>query len=371
MKSGLYKKEGWFFVMILSSLNRSHGLTLPKLGDLGLTKSLCPDDISTTSLENAFYSYRSAEFNLAYDKLVAEILSRVSLTPDQLDIVEAQGKRIKKTASIYFDSCNKQVERDDISGSELHTAFNDDGCAGFKIDNDEMYKLRSACASEIVKLQRQPDRITLPTKFDSYDRMIVLHQEHMAVKLVKKLFVRHGVLDTVSKYNRSKGNLEVDTVALHVSRSNDNHHDQTLSDQSYRPKARSFHMDPKFNVMKAILYLNNVTYDNGPFTTIPKSNRWYYPEFERIIACGNSVGNYLSSPDHRIAMSIFPDTMTRNVIMGKYFEDGSDNSNILLDNCHKYLSKEADCILFDPAQTIHRGGLVDYGERINLQIIMR
>ena len=107
------------------------------------------------------------------------------------------------------------------------------------------------------------------------------------------------------------------------------------------------------------------------FTTIPKSNRWYHPEFERIIACGNSVGNYLSSPDHRKAMSIFPDVMTKNVIMGKYFQDGSDNSNILLNNMHKYTSSEADCILFDPSQTIHRGGLCDEGERVNLQIIMR
>ena len=371
MKRDLYRREDWFFIMILSPLNRSHGLILPQLSDLGLTESLCPQDISTTSLENAFYSYRSAEFNLAYDELAVEILSRVSLTAKQRTIVEAQSARVKKTASIYFDSCNKQLERDDISESELYTAFDNDGCAGFKIDNDEMYKLRSACSAEIVKLQSQPDRKTLPTKFDSYDRMIVLDQEHMAVKLVKKLFTVHGVFDTVSKYNRSKTNLEVDTVALHVSRPNDNHHDQTLSDQPQRPRAMSFHMDPKFNVMKAILYLNNVTYDNGPFTTVPKSNRWYHPEFERIIACGNSVGNYLSSPDHRTAMSIFPNSMTKNVIMGKYFEDGSDNSNILLDNCHKYLTEEADCILFDPAQTIHRGGLVDYGERINLQIIMR
>jgi hypothetical protein len=70
-------------------------------------------------------------------------------------------------------------------------------------------------------------------------------------------------------------------------------------------------------------------------------------------------------------MSIFPDVMTGNVIMGKYFKNGSDNSNILLNNLHKYTSEEADCILFDPAQTIHRGGLCDEGERVNLQIIMR
>jgi hypothetical protein len=357
--------------MILSNLNRDHGLLLPQLSDLGLTESLFPGDINIMPLENAFYSYRSTEFNTAYDKLVKQILLQVSLTPNQLEIVKAQGNRIKKTAAIYFDSCNKQVDRTDLPDSDLYNQFNLDGCVGFKINPDEMYKLIVACNSDIQKLRGQPDRRTSPTKFDAYDRMKVLDQNHQAFVLVDKLFKMHGVFDAVSKYNQTKANLKLDTVALHVARPNDSHHYQTLNDVPGNPKTISFHMDPKFNVMKAIVYLNEVTETNGPFTTVPKSNRWYHPEFERIIACGNSVGNYLSSPDHRKAMSIFPDVMTKNVIMGRYFEDGSDNSNILLNNMHKYTSEEADCILFDPAQTIHRGGLCDEGERVNLQIIMR
>ena len=357
--------------MILSDLNRDHGLVLPKLLDLGITESLYPDSVKTTSLENAFYSYRSNEFNAAYDKFVSQVLSKVSLTDTQLDIVRNQGNRIKKTASIYFDSCNKQVVRDDLANSELYQRFDKEGCAGFKINKDEMDKLISSCSTDVKKLRSQSDRQTSPTKHDSYDRIKILDHNHLAFGLVNKLFELYGVFETVSKYNRSKSNLKLDTVALHVARPNDTHHYQTLADLKTNPKTISFHMDPKFNVMKAILYLSNVKLENGPFTTIPKSNRWYHPEFERIIACGNSVGNYLSSPDHRIAMSIFPDKMTRNVIMGRYFEDGSDNSNILLNNMHKYTSEEADCILFDPAQTIHRGGLCDEGDRVNLQIIMR
>lgn len=367
----MFKKGEWYSLMILSNLNRDHGLILPQLSDLGLTESLFPGDLSTMPLENAFYSYRSTEFNAAYDKFVAQILSQVKLTPNQLDIVKAQGNRIKKTAAIYFDSCNKQVDRTDLPHTDLYEQFDLNGCAGFKINQDEMYKLKVACNNDVQQLRNQPDRQTSPNKHDAYDRIKVLDSQHQAFVLVNKLFKMHGVFNTVSKYNRSKANLKLDTVALHVARPNDTHHYQTLSDVPGSPKTISFHMDPKFNVMKAILYLDEVTESNGPFTTIPKSNRWYHPEFERIIACGNSVGNYLSSPDHRKAMSIFPDVMTKNVIMGKYFQDGSDNSNILLNNMHKYTSSEADCILFDPSQTIHRGGLCDQGERVNLQIIMR
>lgn len=357
--------------MILSDLNRNHGLILPQLSDLGLTESMFPDDINTMPLENAFYSYRSNEFNTAYDKFVNQILLRVQLNTEELEILKAQGNRIKKTASIYFDSCNKQVDRLDLPDSDLYKQFDADGCAGFKFDNEEKSKLVAACRKDIDRLRQQPDRKTLPSKHDAYDRLKILDSNHLAHSLLNKLFKLHGVFDTVSKYNRSKANFQLDTVALHVARPNDTHHYQTLSDVPGSPKTISFHMDPKFNVMKAIVYLNEVTLYNGPFTTIPKSNRWYHPEFERIIACGNSVGNYLSSPAHRKVMSIFPDIMTKNVIMGRYYKDGSKMSKLLLNNQHKYTSKEADCILFDPAQTIHRGGLCDEGERANLQIIMR
>ena len=357
--------------MILTNLNRDHGFVLPSLGDLGLTQTLFPENVNMMPVESAFYLYRPAEFNNVYDKFVQQILQKVTITSHQKSIVVDQVKRIKKTAAIYFDSCNNQVERKDLPSSELYESFDEHGCAGFKFDQDDLSKLKKACSSEVAELKKQPDRLTSPTKHDSYDRIKILGKEHLAFQLVDKLFTRYGVFDTVTKYNRNNTNLQLHTVALHIARPNDTHHYQTLSDVPGNPKTISFHMDPKFNVMKAILYLNDVDDDNGPFTTIPGSNRWFYPEFERVIGCGNSVGNYLSSPDHRTAMSIFPETMTKNVIVGKYLKDGSDASNLLLSKLHKYTSDQADCILFDPAQTIHRGGLCNKGERVNLQIIMR
>tara|TARA_R100000951_G_scaffold24528_2_gene20676 strand:+ start:1262 stop:2335 length:1074 start_codon:yes stop_codon:yes gene_type:complete len=357
--------------MILSDLNRDHGLILPKLTDLDLDESLFEYNEDPVLLKTAFYSYRPTEFNVAYDKYVSKVTSQVKLNSNQLTILKSQSSRIKKIAAGYFQSCNNQVTREDIPTSDLYSSFDSDGCAGFKFNPGEVDSLLASCLNDVTTLQNQPDRNTSPTKHDAYDRIKVLDNTHATFKLLNKILKRHSVYDVVSKYNRAKTNLKLDTVALHVARPNDTHHYQTLADIPGKPKTISFHMDPKFNVMKAIVYLNNVTESNGPFTTIPKSNRWYHPEFDRIIACGNSVGNYLSSPDHRLVMSLFPDCMTRNVIMGKYFKDGGDMSNLLMSSMHKYTSDQADCILFDPAHTIHRGGLCDDGERINLQIIMR
>ena len=43
---------------------------------------------------------------------------------------------------------------------------------------------------------------------------------------------------------------------------------------------------------------------------------------------------------------------------------------MLLSKMHKYTSDHADCIIFDPTQTLHRGGLCNKGHRVNLQILM-
>jgi hypothetical protein len=357
--------------MILDNLNRNHGLILPELSLLGLTDDLYPKDVDYREVERAFYSYNSNEFNKAYDKFVSLITARRMLSQKEKQILYDQVNRIKKTCSLYFSSCNNQVERDDIETSDLYEEFDQKGCAGFSLGAFELGVIKDVLKPEIKKLQSQADRNTSPTKFDAYDRITMIDNTHKAFKLVNKALSERGVYRAVSKYNRSKKNLKLDSIALHVARPNDTHHYQTLGDLDTNPKTVSFHMDPKFNVMKAIMYLNEVTLHNGPFTTVPYSNRWYHPEFERIIACGNSVGNYLNTPSHRNVMSIFPPIMTKNVIMGRYFEDGSEMSNILLNNMHKYTSDEANCILFDPAQTIHRGGLCDQGERVNLQIIMR
>ena len=130
-------------------------------------------------------------------------------------------------------------------------------------------------------------------------------------------------------------------------------------------------MDPKFNLIKSILYLQDVDEDSGPFTTVPTSNRWYYDPFERMVACGNSTGNYLDNQHRRDGLLCMPSKMRKNVILGRYIRNGTKQSKMLLSKMHKYTSDHADCIVFDPTQTLHRGGLCNKGYRINLQILMR
>ena len=108
--------------MILSDLNRDHGLILPKLTDLDLEESLCQNKEDPILVKTAFYSYKATEFNVAYDKYVSKVTSRVELNSNQLTILKNQSSRIKKIAAGYFQSCNNQVTREDIPTCLLYTS---------------------------------------------------------------------------------------------------------------------------------------------------------------------------------------------------------------------------------------------------------
>jgi hypothetical protein len=206
-----------------------------------------------------------------------------------------------------------------------------------------------------------------------YDRFVTMRKTDRpdVFKAVEEIFNQNNVFTGSSKYNRNSRNLALDTIALHIATPSDTHHYQTLKDLPTTSKCISLHMDPKFNLIKSILYLQDVDEDAGPFTTVPTSNRWFYDPFERMVACGNSTGNYLDSQDKRDAILCMPSKMRKNVILGRYILDGTDTSKMLLNKMHKYTSDHADCIIFDPTQTLHRGGLCNKGHRINLQILMR
>ena len=225
-------------------------------------------------------------------------------------------------------------------------------------------------ASEIDELLSIDDHAAA---IHAYDRFYQYNetQNPLLFSLVRQMFNEKGVFETVTKYNRTPVDLDLTSIALHVATPTDTHHYMTLRDMETSSKLVSLHMDPKYNLMKAMVYLNEVDKDTGPFTTLPTSNRWEYDQLERLVACGNSTSNYLDNDGARRVMRHMPSEFRKNVILGRYIMDDTPISDKILSMLHPWLSSEADCIIFDPTQTLHRGGLCTSKNRINLQILMR
>lgn len=160
---------------------------------------------------------------------------------------------------------------------------------------------------------------------------------------------------------------KVRDITVQVSRPNDKHHYQQFYDCKTTTRLLNLHCDPKPGVVKAIIYLNEVSQYNGPFQYIPESMRWTYDHLDRQWAWGNSIGNYLNSPEHRRAYNSLPKECRGNAIVGRLIPDDSDMSKILRSMLRSLIGANTG-ILFDPSYMFHRGGLCEEGERINLQV---
>ena len=364
--------------MILPNMIYDHGLTLPDIADF-------PDAGKVTYPSNkvdwlpydgefnvAMREYNIEKFQVAYTKLCGDIFGsgEVDLSGEARAAHQQQSSRIMQFVGLYFNSCKNQVDRDDIPDNKISNDLDKYGCSHFKIDPVKIQAIKMMLSEQIDRLLAIQDHEAKP---HFYDRFVTMRKADRpdVFNAVEKIFDDNNVFTGASKYNRNNKNLALDTIALHIATPTDTHHYQTLKDLPTVSDTISLHMDPKFNLIKSILYLQDVDEDSGPFTTVPTSNRWYYDPFERMVACGNSTGNYLDNQHKRDALLCMPSKMRKNVILGRYIRNGTQQSKMLLSKMHKYTSDHADCIIFDPTQTLHRGGLCNKGHRINLQILMR
>lgn len=146
------------------------------------------------------------------------------------------------------------------------------------------------------------------------------------------------------------------------------------------------HYDEAYDVPKAMIYLNDVTEDQGPFTLIPKSDQWddlgswlnYKKELAISMAKhrievlkeerGSGNASLFRSRELRRLYASLPDGLRGSVKPGDLILNDTPMSRDLL-AVEKRITGPAGCLaLFCGSHTIHRGGICNSGERWALQV---
>lgn len=150
-------------------------------------------------------------------------------------------------------------------------------------------------------------------------------------------------------------------------------------------KTAYMHYDLGFWVPKMILYLIDVSTENGAFSIIPygremiryysQSSLWKYLDTNFLFDGDPRYETHYRRkryhfPELRKELMRLPNQLRGTSHFGDDLVDGSAMSNFLLEREVVCTSDVANCILFDGSCTIHRGGLVHKGERWALQMGM-
>lgn len=356
---------------------KGHGIALPDVVEFPDFEGITTFPAGTNE-EGRLHS----QFSQAFDQCDTELLDRsikqlkseiekaFDFTDEENEIKAVQFKNITSIANWYLRYKRQwsSVDRSDIPTSPTFETLRAEGVLGCTIDTDVLQKLLDKDIDNL--LAQKVDGVCSPGQ--GYDRfkMLINNGEHDSLfASLREQMTGRGVLAAAAKYMNC-GDLDFKHACLHVCTPEDTHFTQTLQDCTTTSKLVGLHIDPK-PVMKIIVYLNEVTDESGPFAFVPQSHRWYFDETEMIFAKGNSTGNYLHSHLHREVASRFPPHFRKNSIIGRFVLDGTPESELLLNAEKRFTTADGgNCIVFDPGNGLHRGGMCASQNRINLQIVL-
>ena len=131
------------------------------------------------------------------------------------------------------------------------------------------------------------------------------------------------------------------------------------------PPTSYFHIDGSIANMKAVMYLTDVGEENGPFRYVRGSNLplgiW-----ENAVRYGNDKARLdLCDIEHRKLFASLPRMLQKKSEFGNDMQEGCDE--LMAKEYHFLSERDGNLILFDPGG-MHRGGMVESGKRIILQM---
>jgi Phytanoyl-CoA dioxygenase (PhyH) len=151
------------------------------------------------------------------------------------------------------------------------------------------------------------------------------------------------------------------------------------------------HLDADVKMVKAMLYLTDVSPLQGPFRYVRGSHRWARSLFVQAVQKGfdgeqtklfpmeddglDYKGGYyrprFQSIPHRQDVLDLPRALRGTTHFGDDVLNGSAHSRLLLDHETSFVAPRGTMVLFDGSSGIHRGSQVVRGERWAVQIGMR
>lgn len=203
-------------------------------------------------------------------------------------------------------------------------------------------------------------------------------------KLIDKDFKSQGIFESVSDYVGIKYTFTGVSLELSVAGS-------TWWKNSIQgvkpPKTMYAHLDESIYAPKAIVYLTNVGQNNGPTSSYPGvydslQNNPLQDIIGRVVGeVGNNpdsiLFDYYSKTYHQSMGSIkfrkhfmlLPESLRFNSHFGWDILAESELESVIADREEVMLGGPGKFVVFDGSRLLHRGGLIEEGERLVLQVI--
>jgi len=307
------------------------------------------------------------QFLHVVDKLILHTTKQMPLHDGEQNVINKWRKKLGR----QYEHCKYE------KGWHFHNKDSDNKHFQEMAENGVTYgtsdiveKVKDILAPDIDELLEKQDAISPIGAYDRAKPHLGRRGNEVEV-ILNEEFQKQGILEAAYIYTGKR--MSVRKVTLHVSYPTDSHIYQQYRDINLKsnthPITTNLHIDPTFVILKGAFYLTEVTEEQGPIWFVKGSNRWKHDKFESLWGRGNAVGNYLEDELHRRAMFRLPKRLRLNYQFGRNLLDGTPEQKLITDKITRLTTnKTGNFALFDPGYTMHTGGNVDKGMRINLQL---
>ena len=217
-----------------------------------------------------------------------------------------------------------------------------------------------------------------------------LHPSSQAVRLVRRKLESDGILALASAYIGCE--MEWVYCALDFSHDQQRWYRDCYADLGLpTSKTVYMHLDADTEMVKAMLYLSDVSDAHGPFRYVRGSSGWarspsvlsIHKGFDAVESevfemepdrLDYTLGYYrprFKLPEHRQYLMNLPALLRGSTHFGDDVQDDSALSSSLLEDEVVFTGPAGTLVLFDGSKGIHRGSQVTRGERWAVQIAMR
>jgi len=350
-----------------------HGFVFPDVSDLPEVRQeqRFDDNLESDALvnrcEDMFMKKKGMnQFLMIVDELVELSKTQMPLQEGEQEIINHWRKKVGRQYTYQITTNRHNFFDKHSDNKHFHTLAEQGVTFGY---SDIGHKVKSLLQSDIDFLLNKQDQIT---QIGTYDRANPKPENGSKVQdMLNEEFEKQGILDAASSYMGKS--MSVKKVTLHVSYPTDSHIFQQYRDinsvSQKHPVTTNLHLDPKFDLLKGAFYLGEVTEKQGPIWFVKTSNRWKHDAFESVWGRANAIGNYMEDKLHRSAIFRLPKRLRINYQFGRNLLDGTSEQKLITDNIVKLTTNNTgNFALFDPGYTMHTGGRVDEGMRINLQL---
>jgi hypothetical protein len=178
-----------------------------------------------------------------------------------------------------------------------------------------------------------------------------------------------GVIEAASAY--LKRPVEVSHIVPQINDTTDNFWANHFVDAGVEDSLCDYcHVDATYNLLKMIIYVSEVTPENGPFSYVKGSHHATKGFWDGMIRRANDyAGLSWTKRPYRELFYALPRVLQRKGAFGADIPNDSVYSRMILDHETFFTSSSGNGVLFDPTG-IHRGGMVKSGRRLAVAMML-